>query len=115
MTISANEPSEVVSTISFGSHPPGESAYTYVELNPATGKQDSNISHEDKVVVVQNLRGKEDTVSLDKTGFQFFHAPSRHKAFSNDQEIKQEYYPEVIEYIKKFTGASKVFIFDHSE
>ena len=66
-------------------------------------------------VQVENLRGREHTVSLDKNGFAFIHAPAQHKAFLNDAEVEKEYYPEVVEHIKKFTGASRVVIFDHSE
>lgn len=64
---------------------------------------------------IENLRGKEDTVSLDTTGFQFFRAEAKHKSFNNDEEVEKEYYPESIELLKQLTGANRVVIFDHSE
>ncbi|KAF5342826.1 hypothetical protein D9758_013382 [Tetrapyrgos nigripes] len=63
---------------------------------------------------IENLRGKESSVSLDTAGFQFYNEPAKHKSFKNDEEIKREYYPESIELIKKLTGASRVVLFDHT-
>lgn len=79
------------------------------------GEYRKNYKVEPHEVQVENLRGREHTVSLDKNGFAFIHAPAQHKSFLSDEEVEREYYPEVIDHIKKFTGASLVVIFDHSE
>lgn len=62
------------------------------------------------------IHGK-DQYELDKSGFEFHKAPSTLTAddFDNEEKIKSVYYQEVIDTIKKFTGASKVVIFDHSK
>ena len=83
-------------------------------INPTTGERNRNYDFKDYTVKIENVRGKEDTVSLDTTGFQFIHAPTKHKSFTDTAEIEKEYYPESIEIIKKATGASRVVIFDHS-
>jgi len=88
----------------------GSKAYHSVYTDPP----DKNYTHEPYEVEIENVRGKEDSVSLDTTGFQFFKAPAKHTAFSSDAEIEAEYYPESIELLKKLTGASRVVLFDHT-
>ena len=115
-TTRQNGPATTTSVVSFVLPPTDDSVELYINLNAdsVTGVRGSNAAREDKTIVVENLRGKEDSVTLDTAGFQYYHAPSAHKTFANDEEIKREYYPESIGLIKKFTGATRVEIFDHS-
>lgn len=92
-----------------GSHP-----WQYVDVDPATGKRPSNFGRDHKEVQIENIRGKESTYSLDTSGFQYFTHPTTHKKFTDDKEIKGEYYPESVTLLKKFTGANRIIIFDHS-
>jgi hypothetical protein len=87
--------------------PPKENARPYLKINadPKTGQRETNI---------ENIRGKEDTVGLDTTGFQYLKRAAKHTTFGNDEEIKKEYYPESAKLIKEVTGASRVVFFDHS-
>jgi hypothetical protein len=89
-------------------------AYQHTDADPATGERKRNYTREEKDTVIENLRGKEDSVSLDTAGFQYFHHPAKHTSFANDEEVVREYYPESIELIKKLTGASRVELFDHT-
>ena len=94
----------------------GERAFVRVdEIDPSTGEPVKNYKEKANSSVIENVRGKEDTHTLDTSGFQFYKHTSKHKSFANDEEIRREYYPESIELIKKLTGASRVEIFDHSE
>lgn len=93
----------------------GVRAYQNINADPITGEKQQNFEREEKSIVIENLRGKEDSVSLDTTGFQFYKHTSKHTTFANDEEIFREYYPESIELIKKLTGASRVVLFDHSK
>jgi hypothetical protein len=93
----------------------GVRAFQTINADPKTGQRDMNVSRIQKEVNIENLRGKEDSVSLDTTGFQLYNRPSKHKAFTDDAEIEREYYPESIELIKELTGASRVVLFDHSK
>ncbi|KAF8900837.1 hypothetical protein CPB84DRAFT_1824872 [Gymnopilus junonius] len=88
--------------------------YQYTTADPITGERRKNYTQEPKEVVIENLRGKEHLASLDTTGFQYFKHPSKHTLFTNDEDIVKEYYPETIELIKKYAGASRVVIFDHT-
>jgi len=65
-------------------------------------------------VVVHDIRGSEDQYTLDTKGFQVVRHVSEEKEFLDDDQIKRVYYPETEELLKKATGASKIFIFDHT-
>jgi hypothetical protein len=92
----------------------GVQAYQRLNFDPSSGEKSRNFELEEKSIVIENIRGKEDSVSLDTTGFQFYKHTSKHTAFDSDEEIRREYYPESIELIKKLTGASRVELFDYS-
>ena len=94
---------------------PENGVRAYQRVDPSTGEKVKNFKVETKSLVIENLRGKEDTVSLDTTGFQFYKHTSKHTTFDNDEEIRRVYYPESAELIKKLTGASRVESFDHSK
>ena len=105
-----------VSTSLFYFEPPtdGSKPYQYINADPVTGVREQNFRRVEQLMQIENLRGRENSVSLDKNGFQFFRHPAKHTSFANDQEIQEEYYPESIEFIKQATGASRVVLFDHS-
>jgi hypothetical protein len=67
----------------------------------------SNITPEAIDMVVHDIRGKEDTVSLDKTGFQFVCHVSQEKEFIDEGAITTRYYDEVVELLKKHTASGK--------
>jgi hypothetical protein len=105
-------PSSVTASIIFDVRPP-QGVNGFNNFKPGQQRL-ANVERITKEVVIENLRGKEDSVSLDSAGFQLYHHPSRHKDFTSDAEIKREFYPECVELIKQLTGASKVVLFDHS-
>jgi len=92
----------------------GSKPYNMINADKKTGQNPRNYILESFDVEIENVRGKEDSVSLDTTGFQFFRAEAKHKSFKNDEEIEREYYPESIELLKQLTGANRVVIFDHT-
>lgn len=92
----------------------GSKPYLMVNADPVTGIRDQNWVRVSHKAQIENIRGKEDTVSLDTTGFQYFRRPQKYTAFTDDAEIEREYYPESIALVKELTGASKIVPFDHS-
>lgn len=96
--------------------PPADGSRPYYYINtpsdPSTPR--SNYGTEEHELLIENLRGKEDTVSLDTAGFQFFKRPSAHKGFTDKAAIEAEYYNECIELVKELTGASRAVVFDHT-
>ncbi|RMZ80624.1 hypothetical protein DV738_g2585, partial [Chaetothyriales sp. CBS 135597] len=65
-------------------------------------------------VVVHDIRGETDKYTLDGNGFQIYSHESKEKDFLDDDKIKAEYYPETEQLLKDATGASRIFIFDHT-
>ena len=115
MTIVTNPPTVRASIPFFVSPPDGERAWIKINAVAELGERPSNYSRVPQEVVIENLRGKEDSVSLDTAGFQFYaNRPPKHTSFENDEEIQREYYPESVDLIKELTGASRVVVFDHS-
>ncbi|KAK2464449.1 hypothetical protein APHAL10511_003597 [Amanita phalloides] len=106
----------VLTTINYGFPPvDGTRARQTINADPVTGQRDRNWTLKSHKVQVENIRGREDTVSLDTAGFQFYTSPSKYKgSFLDDEEIRTEYYPESEELIKQLTGATKVVFFDHT-
>ncbi|OCH88906.1 hypothetical protein OBBRIDRAFT_757363 [Obba rivulosa] len=87
--------------------------YNYAYETPE-GVPRSNVGIEPHPVVIHDVRGKEDSVSLDTTGFQFVKHVSSEKDFLDEEAIKTSYYKEVEELLKTEAGAKRVFIFDHT-
>ncbi|KAI1662910.1 hypothetical protein F4813DRAFT_342313 [Daldinia decipiens] len=84
-------------------------APTYVN-KPETQNRPS----ESHPVHITDVSGREDEFTLDKHGFQFYRHVAQEKDFLDDDHIKAVYYPETEQLLKDATGASKIFIFDHT-
>ncbi|OJJ60389.1 hypothetical protein ASPSYDRAFT_148263 [Aspergillus sydowii CBS 593.65] len=63
---------------------------------------------------IHDVSGHELDYTLDANGFQFYYHTSAEKDFLDDEQIKRVYYPETEQLLKDATGASKIFIFDHT-
>ncbi|KZP25387.1 hypothetical protein FIBSPDRAFT_855933, partial [Athelia psychrophila] len=100
--------------IYFGPPANGERPFLTINADTTTGQRLKNSTSEVHQVEIENLRGKEDSVSLDTAGFQFFKRAAKHTTFTNTEDVEKEYYPESIELIKEVTGASRVVLFDHT-
>ena len=98
----------------FASTPNGEPPYNFTYSPPPDGLPQSNIITEAIDTVVHDVRGEEDTVSLETTGFEFVRHVSEEKLFVDEGAIKTRYYKEVEEFLKKRIGAKRILIFDHT-
>ncbi len=106
----------VTATLRYFSPPEdGAKPYIYINADASSGQRQRNWTTVPHEVQIENIRGREDTVSLDTTGFQYFRRPAKHTTFENDEVIEKEYYAESIELVKELTGASRAVVFDHSE
>ncbi|KAI1392452.1 uncharacterized protein F4822DRAFT_391100 [Hypoxylon trugodes] len=63
---------------------------------------------------ITDVSGRENEYTLDKNGFQYHKHVAQEKDFADDEHIKAVYYPETEQLLKDVTGASKIFIFDHT-
>lgn len=64
-------------------------------------------------VLVSDISGDEDQYTLDSHGFQYCRSESKEKDFVDEDEIKNDYYPECAQLLKDVTGASRIHIFNH--
>ncbi|KAH9483451.1 Hydroxylase/desaturase CTB9 [Psilocybe cubensis] len=113
-----NSPPFVLATLGYYS-PPADGGKPYQKgvVDPSTGIRSLERNWfpiDVPGIAIENARGREHEVSLDKTGFAFFHHVSKHTSFENEDNVKTAYYLESAELLKKLTGANRVEIFDHT-
>ena len=64
---------------------------------------------------VYNIRGKEQEFTTDNSGFAIYNEPAKEKLFVDDAAVRDGYYKEVEDLLKKtHKGVKKVVIFDHT-
>lgn len=113
VTTVSHAPHNVQTTLNYYAPIGDELPFQYVQ-DPPAGTPKNNIGTDPHPIVIHDVRGKEDTVSLDTTGFQFVRSPSKEKEFVDEEAITTGYYKEVEELLKKEADAKRVFIFDHT-
>jgi len=86
-------------------------SYTF---DPPPGVPRSNSMHEAHTVAIHDARPFASEISLDREGFAVLHQQSAVRDFWDEDEVRRVYYPEVQRVLAEVTGASKVFIFDHT-
>ncbi|CAK7209724.1 hypothetical protein SCUCBS95973_000537 [Sporothrix curviconia] len=66
-------------------------------------------------VTVHDVRGEDEgKYTLDGHGFQFVQRPTAETAFADDDHIRAVYYPETEQLLRDVTGATRIYIFDHT-
>eukprot|EP01132_Coremiostelium_polycephalum_P002167 gene2167-2667_t len=81
------------------------------------GSKISNFENDTRQILITDIRGREDQFTLDTKGFQPIVFPTNVASsvlLEGGDDVKQQYYPEVEELIKKVTGANRVVFFDHT-
>lgn len=93
--------------------PLAERPRTYA-YDPPDGGAKTNIIPEPHALPIHDARPIAESVSLDVEGFELVRQKSAVKDFYDDDEVKRVYYPEAELLLKDITGASRIFIFDHT-
>lgn len=83
-------------------------------FEPTNGEPRTNIVPEPHALPIYDARPILDTVSLEKEGFALARQQSKVNDFYDDEDVKNVYYPEAERLLKEVTGASRVFVFDHT-
>jgi len=109
----------VQSQITFFKDPEdGSVPYFYTFSPPPDGQPQSNVGSIVESINIQDIRGKESSFSLDKAGFATISSvPSdiRYDDWSNDEVIKEKYYPEIEKLLlDNVPGAKRIVLFDHT-
>ncbi len=81
---------------------------------PGSTKTESNITADPRRATLRNGRVADEAFELDKQGFELVDHPTRVRDFLDAAEIRDVYYPEMIELVKARTGARRVVVFDHT-
>ncbi|KAI0081632.1 methyltransferase [Panus rudis PR-1116 ss-1] len=115
MAITAiTSPRDVSTTLNYYTPIGTEAPYYYVDTPPPDTPQ-HNIGADTRPVIVHDVRDRESEYTLDKNGFQWVRHVSAEKEFVDEEKVKREYYPEVVELVRReVPGAKRVFIFDHT-
>jgi len=85
--------------------------YTF---DPPPGIPRSNTAHETHRVPIYDARPIASEASLDQQGFAVLQQASAVRDFYDGDEARTIYYPEAERFLAEVTGASRVFIFDHT-
>ncbi|KAI0081647.1 hypothetical protein K474DRAFT_1635579 [Panus rudis PR-1116 ss-1] len=112
-TAAVASPRDVLTTLNYYAPIGTEAPYQYVYEAPPNIPQ-NNLGSETHPVTIHDVRGRESEYTLDRNGFQFVKHQSKETEFTDHGKIEKEYYPEVIELLKREVGAKRVFIFDHT-
>ena len=62
-------------------------------------------------VRISSMRPVSESLDLETNGFVLLHEPTGVKNFYDSQEVKQVYYPEIINLVKRLNGAEEVIAF----
>jgi hypothetical protein len=85
--------------------------YTF---EPPAGVSRSNTTREARRVPIHSARPVASEISLDREGFAVLRHASEVRDFYDEDELRRVYYAEAERLIADATGASKVFVFDHT-
>jgi len=111
----SNEPAYVDVELNYYTPPAdGSKPYNYITPDPTGKIPQKNWVPQPYPARITNLRTHTQDVNLDDTGFAFVKAPTKEVAFVDDEKALEGYYQETIDLLKRFTGADKAVIFDHT-
>jgi hypothetical protein len=91
----------------------------FININASSdGKREQNYEDETIGTTIHDIRGHESDTHIDVTGFQALHSPSTVDADlilnGTEEQVKEAYYGEVEQLLKRVTGANRVVFFDHT-
>lgn len=59
-------------------------------------------------------RNAQQAFSVDKEGFSVHDFKTGYSDWENDEAVRADFYPEIVEWLKQTVGAKKVLVFDHT-
>jgi len=85
----------------------------YYAYEAEPGELRSNLTADPHTVKIRSMRPIASELDLDRQGFALVEQQTAVSDFWDDEEVRRVYYPEAERFIAEYTGASRVFIFDH--
>ncbi|CAF1145430.1 unnamed protein product [Adineta steineri] len=121
ITDNSNTTRNVDTTLTYSKALPSTSAseHWFISINESSdGKREQNFITEDVETTIHDIRGHESNTHIDITGFQALTSPSTVDADlilnGTEEQVKEVYYGEVEQLLKRATGANHVVFFDHT-
>jgi len=65
-------------------------------------------------MVVTDGWDRAESFSVDKEGFSLHDLKTGYNKWEDDEGVRESFYPEVVDFLKKTTGAKRVLVFDHT-
>lgn len=69
---------------------------------------------DEKEVLIHNAWPQADSFHMDKQGFSLQELKTDYQDWEDDKQVRSAFYPEVVEFLRKTTGARRVEVFDHT-
>jgi hypothetical protein len=93
--------------------PMRERPFTFT-FDPPGGGPRTNAVYQSHVVPIHDMRPLAGELSLDREGFALVSTSAEIRNFDDEDELRRVLYPETQRVIAEATGASEVFVFDHT-
>jgi hypothetical protein len=71
-------------------------------------------TYADHRVRIEDLRGREAALALDREGFRLVDHPTRVTDFYDEDEVRAVYHPELERLVERETGCARAVVFDHT-
>jgi hypothetical protein len=92
--------------------PTGERPVSYA-YDPPVGVPRENCAYVLHDMPIADTRSLAEGTSIDREGFELWHAPSAVKDFFDEDAVRSVYYAEAVELALAVTGAKRAYVFDH--
>ncbi|WP_424194042.1 CmcJ/NvfI family oxidoreductase [Ampullimonas aquatilis] len=92
--------------------PMNERPFNFMYQPPNQGAW-HNCAYESRQVMIGDARTNASNLSIDREGFELWHAKTAVRDFYDQDEVVNIYYPEIAEIARYITGASRAYVFDH--
>lgn len=103
----------VLAPINFMAHAQAEKPRVFMSADHAQPNERLG-TFEEAAVEMHDARALTPAASLDVQGFELATMPTAMTDFYDEARIEAAYYPEIIAFLKRATGATDVHIFDHT-
>src|SRR5947208_16604778 len=92
----------------------GEKPASYCAVRKSVAAQKKKGKYQEHKMTIYNARAIADQLSLEREGFILVNHENKMTNFYDENEIHELYYKEIVELIKRTSGAKRVVVFDHT-
>jgi hypothetical protein len=108
----AGEAATVETVMNYSSEAGGPIGYYFYE--PEVRENFRPAGQDRRSVLVEDAWPQADRLSADVEGFEVHPFEGGFDAFENDETVRDAFYPQAVDFVKRHTGARQVVVFDHT-